>query len=133
MNLQPFSKLLARHPQLKDYLEQDNFLVGYSAGGQRGQVLSVFLLNSPWREYCLDAEAVEVVPSGGVLVVSLDDPWRLQGSWQAYHWDSSFTPISRPSNGSQSPALTHLAASISLESAKKTDSLKMAYSSTNSR
>jgi hypothetical protein len=129
MNLQPFSKLLARHPQLKDYIEQDNFLVGYSGGGQRGQNLPVFLLNSPWREYCLEAKATEVIPSGGVLVVSLDDPWRVNGSWQAYCWDASFVPISRSAHGSQSPNLTHLATSISLKSARETIQRKEAYSS----
>lgn len=133
MNLQPFSKLLARHPQLKNHLEQDNFLVGYSTGGQRGELLSVFLLNSPWREYCLQAKALEVVPSGGVLVVSLDNPWQLHGIWQGYYLDVPFVPSSRPSTGFPSSQLTPLATAISLKSAKENMSQKRLYSSSPSR
>ncbi len=129
MKLQPFSKLLARHPQLKYNLEQENFLIGYSAGGQRGQLLSVFLLNSPWREYCLEAKASEVIPGGGVLVVCDDEPWELQGTWQAYCWDAPFVPIPRSAHHRQSSNLTHLATAISIESAQQEIKQKTSYSS----
>ncbi|MGK7930203.1 MAG: hypothetical protein AB4041_02060 [Microcystaceae cyanobacterium] len=129
MKMQPFSKLLARHPQLKYNLEQENFLIGYSAGGQRGQLLSVFLLNSPWREYCLEAKALEVIPSGGVLIISDDEPWELQGSWQAYYWDAPFVPTPRSSLHRQLPTLTHLATEISIESAQQGIKQKASYSS----
>ncbi|MGK7944904.1 MAG: hypothetical protein AB4058_10595 [Microcystaceae cyanobacterium] len=129
MKLQPFSKLLARHPHLKYDLEQENFLIGYSTGGQRGQLLSVFLLNSPWREYCLEAKALEVIPSGGVLVVSNDEPWQLQGIWQAYYWDAPFVPTPRSSSHLQSPMLTNMATTISIKSAQQEIKQKTSYSS----
>lgn len=129
MKLQPFSKLLARHPQLKTALENSNFLIGYSAGCQRGQRLSVFLLNSPWREYCLEAKAVEVIPSGGVLVISDDDPWQLNGSWQAYYWDAPFVPNPRSSPYLPPSTLTHLATTISIKSAQQEIKQKTSYSS----
>ncbi len=110
MNMPGFSVLLARHPNLQDYLEHDKFMLGYALGSEQGGIFSVFLLNSPWRDYCLQATASEAIPSGGVIVVTHEEPWKLQGVWQAYYWDYSLEMDKKTAK------LASLAVEISLKS-----------------
>lgn len=116
MNFQLLSSLLSRHPKLHSSVEKGYILTGYTVGGQRGEQIDVFLLSSPWRDYCLTATAHEVIPQGAVLVVSQDEPWCLQGNWQAYQWNDSQLLPQDVSHAS----LVHLATQIALEASQQT-------------
>ncbi len=66
-------------------IEQGKFLNGYTKGGQVGEVISIFICQSPWFTNCLKATACESIDAGEVIVVSDDFPWRISGKWKAYN------------------------------------------------
>lgn len=76
--------LLEKHPQLRPMIEEGRFLLGYTDGRIEGQQMPVFLLRSPWTQFCIWATANDVIPPGGVLVITDDPQWSLESDWKAY-------------------------------------------------
>lgn len=76
--------LLEKHPQLRPMIKENRFLTGYTNGSGDGKLVPVFLLRSPWAQFCLQATACESLTPGGVLVVTDDPQWSLESNWKAY-------------------------------------------------
>lgn len=77
-----FTQLLKKYPELKSPLEKGFFLTGYTSGSPPGEKVTVFLVRSPWTQFCLQATAMGLLPPGAVLLVTdkiesgLNDPWK---------------------------------------------------------
>ncbi|ACK69440.1 hypothetical protein PCC7424_0986 [Gloeothece citriformis PCC 7424] len=132
-----FLKLLEKHPHLKTFLEQGRFLTGYTQGTYGGTQVKVFLVRSPWTQFCLQATAVGVLPAGAVLLITEEMEATPQSLWKAYSLESEnkLTTNSRTSqfnSGSSSKistpltsSLTTTAASIAIESERKYSSRRL--------
>ncbi|ACK67290.1 hypothetical protein PCC8801_3319 [Rippkaea orientalis PCC 8801] len=123
-------RLLEKYPQLKAFVEEGRFLTGYTNGGGQGNQVQVFLLRSPWAQFCIQAKAGDLLIPGPVLVITEDLEWSLESKWKAYNLtvnpsssnhsgrNAKYNQQSRMS-GEKSPSrLTTVAAEIATEEAK---------------
>ncbi|HAC63224.1 MAG TPA: hypothetical protein DCF68_06695 [Cyanothece sp. UBA12306] len=125
-------RLLEKYPQLKPFIQEGRFLTGYTNGSVQGKQVEVFLLRSPWTQFCIQAQAYDVLIPGPVLVITDDIQWSLESKWKAYSLGIN-TPspkhsqknlqhkrqgVSSRQNKASSP-LTVLAAEIATEEAIK--------------
>lgn len=78
------ASLLQRHPQLKNFIENGNFLTGYSDGGLNGQTVNVFVFRCTWQHFCVQATAIGALPAGEVLVVTDSYAGNVSNEWKAY-------------------------------------------------
>ena len=84
--------LLEKYPQLRPMIKEGRYLLGYTDGSCRGKQIQVFLLRSPWTQFCIWAATDEVeIPAGGVLLLTDDPEWSIESQWKAY---SLVTPAS---------------------------------------
>ena len=86
MNTKQIKNRLERNLHLEMSIEQSRFLTGYTKGGQKGALISIFVCHSPflWTTNCIKAKACEYIDAGEVIVVSDDWPWSIPGKWKAY-------------------------------------------------
>lgn len=82
---QAILRLLEQYPQLGPFIEEGRFLMGYTNGSANGKQVPVFLLRSPWTQFCIQATACDSLISGAVLVVTDDSQWSLESNWKAYN------------------------------------------------
>ncbi|MEA5509857.1 hypothetical protein VB715_08785 [Crocosphaera sp. UHCC 0190] len=127
--------LLEKYPHLRPIIEQGRFLLGYTDGRADAKQVPVFLLRSPWTQFCIWATASDLlIPAGGVLVLTDDPQWSLESHWKAYslvtprpHSPLGKNATQRRYRGRQrrentvSP-LTTLAAEIATEAVQKSSS-----------
>lgn len=78
------ASLLQRHPQLKNYIEEGQFLTGYTDGCSHGKTVSVFVFRSSWHHFCIQATACGSLPAGEVLVVTDNTVFNVSNEWKAY-------------------------------------------------
>ncbi len=126
---QAILRLLEQYPQLRPFIEEGRFLTGYTNGSANGKQVSVFLLRSPWTQFCIQATACDSLISGAVLVVTDDPQWSLESNWKAYNLTTNQSPSlkssrrnlrqRRSSSGKSVSPLTAMAAEIATEEAKK--------------
>ncbi|MEA5535773.1 hypothetical protein [Crocosphaera sp. XPORK-15E] len=127
--------LLEKYPHLRPIIEQSRFLLGYTDGRADGKQVPVFLLRSPWTQFCIWATANDLlIPAGGVLVLTDDPQWSLESHWKAYSLVSNRpnTPLTRNTtkrhyHGRQRrentvSSMTTLAAEIATEAVQKSSS-----------
>lgn len=127
------SKLLERHPHLKRPIEQGRFLTGYTQGGHSGNQIHVFLIRSPWTQFCLDATAIGILPAGAVLLITEEAKFTPQSLWKAYTLESDNKSAKSNKNSylngvtlsSVSKSLTSTATSIAIESERKYSSRRI--------
>ncbi|MDJ0661391.1 MAG: hypothetical protein QNJ42_18155 [Crocosphaera sp.] len=125
--------LLEKYPQLRPMIKQGRYLLGYTDGSCDGKQIQVFLLRSPWTQFCIWAAMDEVaIPAGGVLLITDDPEWSLESDWKAYSLVSSTpTPQNRRQKASKSVSpMTTLAAEIATEAAQNTRSQRYKMSPT---
>ena len=132
--------LLEKYPQLRPTIKQGRYLLGYTDGSGDDQNIPVFLLRSPWTQFCIWATTDEVaIPAGGVLVITDDPDWSIESHWKAYSLVTPAVPSPSPKKSRQkhSHAMTTLAAEIAREEAQNTSSetrrMPQEKASTNSR
>lgn len=118
--------LLEKYPQLRPIIREGRYLLGYTDGKCDGKQIPVFLLRSPWTQFCIWATTEELaVPAGGVLVITDDPEWSVESQWKAY---SLVTPGStvpsrqnhRQKRSKPTSPMTTLAAEIATEAAQNT-------------
>ena len=117
--------LLEKYPQLRPKIKQGRYLLGYTDGSGNDEEIPVFLLRSPWTQFCIWATTDEVaIPAGGVLVITDDPEWSVESHWKAYSLVTPAVPnpSSKKSRQNQSQAMTTLAAEIAREEAKNASS-----------
>ncbi|WP_013325376.1 hypothetical protein [Gloeothece verrucosa] len=78
------ASLLQRHPQLKNSIEEGQFLTGYTDGSTNGKTVSVFVFRSSWHHFCIQATACGSLPPGEVVVVTDNSLFNLTNEWKAY-------------------------------------------------
>lgn len=126
-NSSSLSKIIERYPHLKTLIEKGLFLTGYTQGGFSGKLVPIFLVRSPWTQFCLQAQAVGVLPPGGVLLITDEAQWSPHSTWQAYSLESEEAAISNNSihetkaqpNRTKVSPLASTATTIALESHKR--------------
>ena len=123
-------RLLEKYPQLKPFVEEGRFLTGYTNGSVQGNQVQVFLLRSPWTQFCVQAKACDLLIPGAVLVITDDLQWSLESKWKAYSLAVNSPSLNNsrrnlqhkrrsiPGETSPSP-LTVLAAEIATEEVRK--------------
>ena len=111
--------LLEKYPQLRPIIEQGRFLLGYTDGRSDGQQVPVFLLRSPWTQFCIWATASDLIVPGGVLVITDDPQWSLESPWRAY----SLVSHGQNPNGKFSKNLTRKSYSRRQSQQKPLDSM----------
>lgn len=138
-----FLKLLEKHPNLKAPIEEGRFLTGYTQGSYSGNHVNVFLVRSPWTQFCLPAVAIGSLPPGAVLLITEEAHASPQGLWKAY----SLEPENKSLNNTRShhhgstsqlqsklvsssgyktsSSLTSTAASIAVETERKYSSRRL--------
>ena len=86
MNTKQIKNRLERNSYLETSIKQNRFLTGYTKGGQKGTLISVFVCHSPfpWTINCIKARACECINAGEVIIVSDDWSWSICGRWKAY-------------------------------------------------
>ncbi len=117
--------LLEKYPQLRPTIKQGRYLLGYTDGSGDDQQIPVFLLRSPWTQFCIWATTDEVaIPAGGVLVVTDDPEWSVESHWKAYSLVTPALPNPSPkkTHQKQSQAMTTLAAEIAREEVQNSSS-----------
>ncbi len=120
--------LLEKYPQLQPTIKQGRFLLGYTDGSSDGQQIPVFLLRSPWTQFCIWATTDELaIPAGGVLVITDDPHWSIESEWKAYSLVTPAAPNPSQPNprqgSSKAPSpMTNLAAEIAREEAQNVPS-----------
>ncbi|WP_013324506.1 hypothetical protein [Gloeothece verrucosa] len=123
------SKLLEKYPNLKTPIEQGRFLTGYTQGSYSGNQVNVFLVRSPWTQFCLPATAIGSLPPGAVLLITEEAHASPQGLWKAYSLETdnkSFNNRSTSQVQSQFlSSLTSTAASIAIETERKYSSRRL--------
>ncbi|MGP0127979.1 MAG: hypothetical protein ACTMUB_01545 [cyanobacterium endosymbiont of Rhopalodia musculus] len=128
MASQAILRLLEQYPQLGPFIEEGRFLIGYTNGSANGKQVPVFLLRSPWTQFCIQAMACDSLISGAVLVVTDDSQWSHESNWKAYNFTmDSPSPKSSRRNFRQRrsfsaksvPPLAAMAAEIATEETKK--------------
>ncbi len=116
--------LLEKYPQLRPMIKQGRYLLGYTDGSCDGKQIQVFLLRSPWTQFCIWAATDEVaIPAGGVLLLTDDPEWSIESEWKAYSLVTPASPLSTPKNRRQkaskgASSMTTLAAEIATEAAQ---------------
>ncbi|MEL4896663.1 hypothetical protein [Crocosphaera sp. Alani8] len=116
--------LSEKYPQLRPMIKQGRYLLGYTDGSRKGQQIQVFLLRSPWTQFCIWAATDEVAtPPGGVLLVTDDPDWSIESNWKAYSLVTPASSASPQQNRRQKASkrvspITTLAAEIATEAAQ---------------
>ncbi len=116
--------LLEKYPQLRPMIKQGRYLLGYTDGSCDGKQIQVFLLRSPWTQFCIWAATDEVaIPAGGVLLLTDDPEWSIESNWKAYSLVTPASPLPTPQNRRQKASkgaspMTTLAAEIATEAAQ---------------
>ncbi|MEM8781160.1 MAG: hypothetical protein AAGF26_20370 [Cyanobacteria bacterium P01_G01_bin.49] len=117
--------------------------LGYTDGRIDGQQVPVFLLRSPWTQFCIWAATSDLIVPGGVLVTTDDSQWSLESHWKAYSLVSGnpnekFTKnlarkgySRRQSQTKSMTSMTNLAAEIATKEVKKESHSSRAMSSVN--
>ena len=128
MATQAILRLLEQYPQLGPFIKEGRFLVGYTNGSANGKQVPVFLLRSPWTQFCIQATACDSLISGAVLVVTDDSQWSLESNWKAYNFTIN-SPSSKSSSrnlrqrrsfsAKPAPPLVAMAVEIITEETKK--------------
>lgn len=93
-----FANLLQRHPQLKNYIEEGQFLTGYTDGSSDGKTVSVFLFRSSWHHFCIQATACDSLPAGEVVLVTDNTLWNLTSEWKAYSLKDEKNCLNKPNS-----------------------------------
>ncbi|MDJ0582279.1 hypothetical protein [Crocosphaera sp.] len=129
--------LLEKYPQLRPMIKEGRYLLGYTDGSCKNQQIQVFLLRSPWTQFCIWAATDEIaIPAGGVLLITDDLEWSVESEWKAYSLvtptSSTLTPQHRRKRASkQVSPMTSLAAEIATEAAQNARSQSQKMSPTN--
>ena len=131
--------LLEKYPQLRPMIKEGRYLLGYTDGSCQNKQIQVFLLRSPWTQFCIWAATDEIaIPPGGVLLITDDTEWSVESEWKAYSLvtpassSSSLTPQNRRQRASkQVSPMTTLAAEIATEAAQNTRPQSRKMSPTN--
>ncbi len=116
--------LSEKYPQLRLTIKQGRYLLGYTDGSCDGKQIQVFLLRSPWTQFCIWAATDEVaIPAGGVLLITDDPEWSIESNWKAYSLVTPASPTPTRQNRSQRgskpvSSMTTLAAEIATEAAQ---------------
>lgn len=118
-----FEQLLVKYPHLKKHIEKGDFLTGYTAGSCSGAKVTVFLVRSPWTQFCLQATAMGALPPGAVLLVTEQMMSSPISPWKAYTLETEIenkSPERKPSKvnrlySKSKPNLASVAAEIALE------------------
>jgi hypothetical protein len=126
-----FAEILERYPHLKSSLEKGAFLTGYTAGSRSGEKVTIFLVRSPWNQFCLQATAIGLLPPGAVLLVTDEIQSGPVGQWQAYSLEEEITVKKHLNNSSKGnkiyqksdSSLASVATAIALENNEQ-ESLK---------
>ncbi|CCQ52118.1 MULTISPECIES: hypothetical protein [Crocosphaera] len=120
--------LLEKYPQLRPMIKEGRYLLGYTDGSCRGKQIQVFLLRSPWTQFCIWAATDEVeIPAGGVLLLTDDPEWSIESQWKAYSLVTPASSLPTQKNRRQKASkavspMTSLAAEIATEAAHQTRS-----------
>ncbi len=129
--------LLEKYPQLRPMIKQGRYLLGYTDGSCNGKQIQVFLLRSPWTQFCIWAAMDELaIPAGGVLLITDDPEWSLESNWKAYSLVTPASPTPTRQNRRQKASkpvspMTNLAAEIATEAAQNARTQGHQMSSTN--
>ena len=129
MASQAILRLLEQYPQLRPFIEEGRFLIGYASGSANGKQVPIFLLRSPWTQFCIQATACDLLIPGAVLVVTDESQWSPESNWKAYNFtldNSSLKSSRRPPKQRRSsystktvPPLAAIAAEIATEERKE--------------
>ncbi|MGK7954915.1 MAG: hypothetical protein AB4063_06590 [Crocosphaera sp.] len=118
--------LSEKYPQLRQTIKQGRYLLGYTDGSCDGKQIQVFLLRSPWTQFCIWAATdEEAIPAGGVLLITDDPEWSIESNWKAYSLVTPASPTLTRQNRRQTvskpvSSMTTLAAEIATEAAQNT-------------
>ena len=116
--------LLEKYPQLRPMIKQGRYLLGYTDGSCDGKQIQVFLLRSPWTQFCIWAATDEIaMPAGGVLLLTDDPEWSVESHWKAYSLVTPASSVATPRNRRHKASnpvspMTTLAAEIATEAAQ---------------